>query len=136
MKNGVIAGGVGIWLDEIVPCLKDTETGAIKETVVFRGRDTVFRSGLVFPSLMRRPSTWAVTASVGTLSPGCMVQIFLPYRSPVVDDPVSDPLPAFRTLALPYSCTPEVSFALGVYDRVETEEVDEAAASRRLAAGL
>ena len=27
MKNGVIAGGVGIWLDEIVPCLKDTETG-------------------------------------------------------------------------------------------------------------
>ncbi len=36
MKNGVIAGGVGIWLDEIVPCLKDTETGEIKETVVFR----------------------------------------------------------------------------------------------------
>ena len=32
MKNGVIAGGVGIWLDEIVPCLKDTETGEIKET--------------------------------------------------------------------------------------------------------
>ena len=30
------AGGVGIWLDEIVPCLKDTETGEIKETVVFR----------------------------------------------------------------------------------------------------
>ena len=36
MKNGVIAGGVGIWLDEIVPCLKDTETGEIKETVVFK----------------------------------------------------------------------------------------------------
>ena len=36
MKNVVIAGGVGIWLDEIVPCLKDTETGEIKETVVFR----------------------------------------------------------------------------------------------------
>lgn len=36
MKNGVNAGGVGIWLDEIVPCLKDTETGEIKETVVFR----------------------------------------------------------------------------------------------------
>ena len=29
-------GGVGIWLDEIVPCLKDTETGEIKETVVFK----------------------------------------------------------------------------------------------------
>lgn len=36
MKNGVIAGGVGILLDEIVPCLKDTETGEIKETVVFK----------------------------------------------------------------------------------------------------
>ncbi|MDY6386690.1 MAG: hypothetical protein SPL21_04355 [Fibrobacter sp.] len=36
MKNGVNAGGVGIWLDEIVPCLKDTETGEIKETVVFK----------------------------------------------------------------------------------------------------
>lgn len=36
MKNGVIAGGVGIWLDEIVPCLKDTETGEIKGTVVFK----------------------------------------------------------------------------------------------------
>ena len=29
-------GGVGIWLDEIVPCLKDTETVEIKETVVFK----------------------------------------------------------------------------------------------------
>ena len=36
MKNGVKAGCVGILLDEIVPCLKDTETGEIKETVVFR----------------------------------------------------------------------------------------------------
>ena len=35
MKNSVNAGSVGIWLDEIVPCLKDTETGEIKETVVF-----------------------------------------------------------------------------------------------------
>ncbi|MBR6855801.1 MAG: hypothetical protein IKN03_10525 [Fibrobacter sp.] len=34
--NDVKIGGVGIWLDEIVPCLKDTETGEIKETVVFR----------------------------------------------------------------------------------------------------
>jgi len=29
--NDVKNGGVGIWLDEIVPCLKDTETGEIKE---------------------------------------------------------------------------------------------------------
>lgn len=36
MKNGVKTGGVGIWLDEIVPCLRDTETGEIKETVVFK----------------------------------------------------------------------------------------------------
>lgn len=36
MKNGVNVGCIGIWLDEIVPCLKDTETGEIKETVVFR----------------------------------------------------------------------------------------------------
>jgi hypothetical protein len=38
MKNSVNAGSVGIWLDEIVPCLKDTETGEIKETVVFGAR--------------------------------------------------------------------------------------------------
>ena len=36
MKKCVNVGGVGIWLDEIVPCLKDTEIGEIKETVVFR----------------------------------------------------------------------------------------------------
>jgi hypothetical protein len=30
------SGCVDIWLDEIVPCLKDTETGEIKETVVFK----------------------------------------------------------------------------------------------------
>lgn len=29
-------GCVNIWIDEIVPCLKDTETGEIKDTVVFR----------------------------------------------------------------------------------------------------
>ena len=34
--NDAKTSGVGIWLDEIVPCLKDTETGEIKETVVFR----------------------------------------------------------------------------------------------------
>ena len=34
--NDAKIGGVGIWLDEIVPCLKDTETGEIKETVVFK----------------------------------------------------------------------------------------------------
>ena len=26
-------GCIDIWIDEIVPCLKDTETGEIKETV-------------------------------------------------------------------------------------------------------
>lgn len=29
-------GCIDIWIDEIVPCLKDTETGEIKETVVFK----------------------------------------------------------------------------------------------------
>jgi len=29
-------GCVDIWIDEIVPCLKNTETGEIKETVVFK----------------------------------------------------------------------------------------------------
>ena len=36
MKNTLISGCVDIWLDEIVPCLKDTQTGEIKETVVFK----------------------------------------------------------------------------------------------------
>ena len=36
MRSYEKIGGVGIWLDEIVPCLKDTETGEIKETVVFK----------------------------------------------------------------------------------------------------
>ena len=30
MKNTLNSGCVDIWLDEIVPCLKDTETGEIK----------------------------------------------------------------------------------------------------------
>ena len=29
-------GCLDIWIDEIVPCLRDTETGEIKETVVFK----------------------------------------------------------------------------------------------------
>ena len=29
-------GCINIWIDEVVPCLKDTETGEIKETVVFK----------------------------------------------------------------------------------------------------
>lgn len=29
-------GCLDIWIDEIVPCLKDTETGEIKDTVVFK----------------------------------------------------------------------------------------------------
>ena len=36
MNNMLNSGCVDIWLDEIVPCLKDTETGEIKETVVFK----------------------------------------------------------------------------------------------------
>ena len=36
MYSDAKIGGVGIWLDEIVPCLKDTDTGGIKETVVFK----------------------------------------------------------------------------------------------------
>ena len=36
MYNKLEQGCVDIWIDEIVPCLKDTETGEIKETVVFR----------------------------------------------------------------------------------------------------
>lgn len=29
-------GCIDIWIDEIVPCLKDTVTGDIQETVVFK----------------------------------------------------------------------------------------------------
>lgn len=29
-------GCIDIWIDEVVPCLKDTETGEVKETVVFK----------------------------------------------------------------------------------------------------
>lgn len=36
MNNTLNNGCVDIWLDEIVPCLKDNETGEIKETVVFK----------------------------------------------------------------------------------------------------
>ncbi|MBR6125022.1 hypothetical protein IKQ19_15755, partial [Candidatus Saccharibacteria bacterium] len=36
MNNLVNIGCVGIWLDEIVPCLEDSITGEIKETVVFK----------------------------------------------------------------------------------------------------
>ena len=34
--NRIIKGCVDIWLDEIVPCLKNLETGAIEETFVFK----------------------------------------------------------------------------------------------------
>ncbi len=33
--NDVLNGCVDIWLDEMVPCLKDLETGSIEETFVF-----------------------------------------------------------------------------------------------------
>ena len=29
-------GFIDIWIDEIVPCLKDTKTGKVLETVVFK----------------------------------------------------------------------------------------------------
>ena len=29
-------GCINIWIDEVVPCLKDTETGQLHETVVFK----------------------------------------------------------------------------------------------------
>ena len=64
MYNDAKIGGVGIWLDEIVPCLKDTETGEIKETVVFRIESRSFlkkfnektdgeSTGLMFPTASR-----------------------------------------------------------------------------------
>lgn len=34
--NRLEQGCIDIWIDEIVPCLKDVETGEIKETVVFK----------------------------------------------------------------------------------------------------
>ena len=36
MNQNALIGGVGIWIDGIVPCLEDTETREIKETVVFK----------------------------------------------------------------------------------------------------
>ena len=32
----ILEGCIDIWIDEIVPCLRDTETGETKETVVFK----------------------------------------------------------------------------------------------------
>ena len=34
--DNIQQGCIDIWIDEIVPCLKDTDTGAIEETVVFK----------------------------------------------------------------------------------------------------
>jgi hypothetical protein len=36
MKNLVDQGCLDLWIDEIVPCLRDTSTGELKDTVVFR----------------------------------------------------------------------------------------------------
>lgn len=36
MRDNVLHGCLDIWIDEVVPCLKDTETDEICETVVFR----------------------------------------------------------------------------------------------------
>lgn len=38
-------GCVDIWLDEIVPCLKDTESGELKDTVVFKIQSRSYLSG-------------------------------------------------------------------------------------------
>lgn len=34
--NKIKDGCIDIWIDDLVPCLKDTKTGELKETVVFR----------------------------------------------------------------------------------------------------
>lgn len=34
--NNILNGCVDIWLDELVPCLKDLEIGLIEETFVFK----------------------------------------------------------------------------------------------------
>lgn len=36
MMQNIEQGCIDIWIDDIVPCLKDTETNEIKETVVFK----------------------------------------------------------------------------------------------------
>lgn len=36
MDRLIEQGCLDIWIDGIVPCLKDTETGELKETVVFK----------------------------------------------------------------------------------------------------
>ena len=36
IESLVEQGCLDIWIDEIVPCLKDTETGELKDTVVFK----------------------------------------------------------------------------------------------------
>ena len=36
VDNILEMGCLDIWIDEIVPCLRDTETGELKDTVVFR----------------------------------------------------------------------------------------------------
>lgn len=40
--TSVEQGCIDIWIDEIVPCLKDTQTGEIKETVVFKIESRIF----------------------------------------------------------------------------------------------
>ena len=36
LKKAIEIGCLDIWIDDIVPCLKDTKTGELKETVVFK----------------------------------------------------------------------------------------------------
>ena len=36
MENRIDQGCLDIWIDEVVPCLKDTETGDLLDTVVFK----------------------------------------------------------------------------------------------------
>ena len=41
-KNLLGQGCLNVWIDELVPCLKDTQTGELKETVVFKVQSRAF----------------------------------------------------------------------------------------------
>ncbi len=50
--NAIDQGCIDIWIDEIVPCLKDTVTGDIKETVVFKIESrTYLKNGGITPAI-------------------------------------------------------------------------------------
>lgn len=49
-KELVEQGCLDIWIDDIVPCLKETKTGKLKDTVVFK----IESLGLILRSLRKR----------------------------------------------------------------------------------